>query len=164
LGLLVPQELVRYVVEHTREIIYGAFHWTEGHYKLDAADASDESITLKMSTPDLILQGIRRIDSWARVSRGAGDLDAVYQRAEDYESVAAQMELSFEQLSLLTGLHEPTRLEDLCRDSSLPDFEVCRTLWAYRVIGAVWRLDSETGVEPASEPEDEGLGYILSEE
>lgn len=161
--LLAPQELVRYVIEHTREIIYGAFRWTEGRYRLDEGAGSDEAIKLKMSTPDIILQGIRRIDQWSRIGRGCGGLEAVYQRAEDYEAVAAEMELSFEQLSLLTGLNEPTRIEDLCRDSALPDFEVCRTLWAYRVIGAAWRLDDGRS-ESGGELEDEGLGFVLNEE
>lgn len=162
-GLIAPQDLVRYVIEHTREIIYGAFRWTEGRYRLDESTGADESITLKMSTPDIILQGIRRIDQWSRIARGCGGLDATYQRAEDYEAVAAQMELSFEQLSLLTGLHEPMRVEKLCRDASLSDFEVCRTLWAYRLIGAIWRVDAPRS-DTSGDLEDEGLGFILNEE
>ena len=162
-GLIAPQELVRFVIEHTREIIYGAFRWTEGRYRLDEGAGDDESITLRMSTPDIILQGIRRIDQWSRIARGCGGPDATYQRAEDYETVVAQMELSFEQLSLLTGLNEPTRVEDLCRDAPLSDFEVCRTLWAYRVIGTVWRMDKEEP-DQHGELEDEGLGFVLNEE
>ena len=33
-GILTPKELVRAVVEQTQEIIYGAFQWTEGQYRL----------------------------------------------------------------------------------------------------------------------------------
>ena len=48
---------------------------------------SPEAITLKISTPDLILEGIRRIDSWSRIDRAVGGLDARYERAPAYDEV-----------------------------------------------------------------------------
>jgi len=162
-GVLPPRDLVRSVVDHTQEIIYGAFTWTEGHYRLQEGPPPAEAITLRISTPDIILEGIRRIDSWSRIERGVGGPEAVYTRTEDYESILAQMNLSFERLSLLTSLNEPKSVEAICTESSLPDFEVCRTLWAFRVLGVVWRSDVPAPAE-ASEPEDEGLGFVLAED
>jgi hypothetical protein len=50
-------------------------------------------------------------------------------------------------------------VESLCRDSSLSDYDVCRTLWAFRVIGVVRRLDPP---EPArTMAMDEGLDLVL---
>lgn len=161
-SVLTPKDLVKAVIDHTQEIIYGAFQWTEGHYRLQAGPPSSEAITLKISTPDMIMEGIRRIGSWTRVERGVGGIAAVYTRSEDYENVLAQMNLSFEKLSLLTGLHEPRDVEALCKESSLPDFEVCRTLWAFRVVGVVWRSDAPPAPRPPIE--DEGLGFVLAEE
>jgi hypothetical protein len=143
-GVLTPKELVKAVTEHTQEIIYGAFLWTEGHYRGAPAASSSEAITLKISTPDVILEGVRRIESWDRIERGVGGLKAVYTRAEDYESMLPQMSLSFEKLSILT------------------DVEVCRTLWAFRVIGVVWLSDQDHRAQ--DEGQDEGLGFVLAEE
>ncbi|MBI3932915.1 MAG: DUF4388 domain-containing protein [Acidobacteria bacterium] len=162
-GVLGPKDLVKAVVDHTQEIIYGAFLWTEGHYRLKPGLDSAESITLKMSTPDLILEGIRRIDAWSRVDRGVGGLLAVYARSADYEKILAQMTLSFEKLSLLTALNEPRTVEAICADSSLPDFEVCRTVWAFRVIGVLSRVDAAPAA-PKPPVEDEGLGFVLAED
>lgn len=161
-GVLEPKDLVKVVVDHTQEIIYGAFLWIEGHYRLQEGPPSSESITLKMSTPDIIMEGIRRIEAWSRVDRGVGGVAAMYTRAEDYEKVLAQMSVSFEKLSILTALHEPRSVETICRESSLPDFEVCRTLWAFRVIGVIWRSDAPEPAKPHAE--DEGLGFVLAEE
>jgi hypothetical protein len=161
-GVLTPKELVKAVVDHTQEIIYGAFQWTEGHYRVQVGAASAETITLRMSTPDIIMEGIRRIDSWGRIERGVGGLTARYHRSEDYERVLAEMALSFEKLSLLTGLHEERSVEEICADSMLPDFEACRALWAFRVIGAVFRADEPEA--PKAAPEDEGLGFVLAGE
>ncbi len=158
-GVLSPKELVRAVVEHTREIIYGAFLWTEGRYRLQQGQRSAEAITLNISTPDLIVEGIRRINSWARIHRAAGELESTYERAAGYAAVMAKMTLTEAQLELLTGLSKTQTLDAICARSILPSIEVCRALWAYRVIGLIRRLDAPASV-PA-EPEDDGLGAVL---
>jgi hypothetical protein len=73
------------------------------------------------------------------------------------------MSLSLEKLGILTALHEPRTLRAICEDSSLPDFEVCRTLWAFRVVGVVRRLDEVAPRPAALDVEDEGLGYVVPE-
>lgn len=162
-GALTPKGLVRAVVEHTQEIVYAAFQWTEGHYRFQAGTSSPEAITLKISTPELILEGIRRIESAGRVLAGVGGISARYERADDYEATLAQMSLSFEKLSILTGLNGTLDVEAICRDSTLSDFEVCRTLWAFRVLGVVRCVDAvEKGCRPPVE--DEGLGSVLAGE
>jgi hypothetical protein len=162
-GVLTPKGLVKGVVEHTQEIIYGAFQWTEGHYRFQPGTSPPEAITLKISTPDLIIEGIRRVQSWSRISRGVGDLTARYERADDYEATLAQMGLSFEKLSILTSLNGTQDVEAICSTSTLPDFEVCRTLWAFRVLGVIRRVDV---VQPQAQTpgEDEGLGFVLAGE
>lgn len=158
-GALSPKDLVKAVVEHTQEIIYGAFQWTEGRWRLQEGADTSEAITLKISGPDIILEGIRRIEAWSRVDRGVGGIDARYTRADGYENALRNMTLSFEKLSLLTSLNEARSVAEICAESSLPDYEVCRTLWAFRVIGVVRRPDSPRPARPL--PEDEGLGFVL---
>jgi uncharacterized protein DUF4388 len=160
-GALTPKDLMRAVVEHTQEIIYGAFQWTEGQYRLQEGAGAAEAITLKISTPDIIMEGIRRIDSWQRVQRAVGGLDACYERTAGYEETLRALNPSLEKLTVLTGLNQPTNLEALCHESTLSDFEVCRTLWAYKVIGAVRRLDAPA---PRVEEADEGFGLVLPQE
>jgi Domain of unknown function (DUF4388) len=160
-GVLTPKDLVRAVVEQTQEIIYGAFQWTEGQYRLQEGAVAAEAITLKISTPHIIMEGIRRIESWHRIQRAVGGLDASYERAANYEDTLRLLNPSLEKLTLLTGLNQPMTLEALCTESTLSDFEVCRTMWAYKVIGVVRRLDAPSPRRAAVE--DEGLGLVLPE-
>jgi hypothetical protein len=157
-GILSPKELVRAVVDHTQEIIYSAFQWTEGRYRLQDGTTA-ETITLNISTPDLIMEGIRRIDSWVRVDRAVGGLAAQYAKADGCEAIAAKMSLSEEKRRLLTGLSGTLDVETICASSPLRDFGTCQTLWAFRVIGLIRRVD--TPPEVATEPEDDGLGSVL---
>ena len=164
-GVLTPAELVEAVVEHAQEIICSAFLWTEGHYRLQEGPPSEEEITLNMSTPDLIMKGIRRIDAWSRIDVAVGGVDARYARASDYEQVISQMTLSLEKLGILTTLHQPRSVVEICDDSTLPDFEVCQALWGFTVVGMVRRLDAPNPTRAASVGmEDDGLGMVLSSE
>ena len=141
-GALDPRELVKVVMDHTQEIIYSAFQWTEGTYHFTEGGEATEPITLRLSTPDVILEGIRRIESWSRIEHAVGGMDTRYLRAPGYEKVLGEMTLSLEKLSILTGLEVVQAVDSICSNSTLSHFEVCRTLWAYRVIGVVQRLRS----------------------
>jgi hypothetical protein len=114
-----------------------------------------EAIRLNISTPDLIIEGIRRIDSWTRIDRAVGGLAAAFDRLGDYEAKLKGVTLAPEKLALLTYLTQPRTVEQICDASSLPDFEVCRMLWAYRVVGVVQRLGAGGAPYPS---EDDGLG------
>lgn len=157
-GLLSPKNLVKAVTDQTQEIIYGAFLWTEGSYRMQEQAPSSEAITLKISTPEMILEGIRRIDSWTRIDRGVGGLNARYARADRYDEALRGLVLLPEKLSILTNLEGTRTVDEICADSKLGSFDVCRTLWAYRVIGVVRRLDTPA---PRAEAEDEGFGFVL---
>ncbi len=139
-GALDARELVKVVMDHTQEIIYSAFQWTEGLYHFPEGGGSPEPIMLKLSTPDAILEGIRRIDSWSRIERAVGSMETRYARARGYEKVLSEMTLSLEKLSILTGLDVEQDVGTICKSSTLTHYEVCRTLWAYRVIGVVQRM------------------------
>jgi hypothetical protein len=157
-GALSPKDLVRSVVEHTQEIIYGAFQWTEGQYRLEEGGDTKEAIKLNISTPDLIMEGIRRIDSWTRIDRAVGGLTARYHRVADYEARLRGVSVAPEKMALLTDLADEKTVEQICKDATLPDFEVCRTLWAYRVVGAARRIDD--GYGPGED--DDGLGILVT--
>lgn len=161
-GVLPAKDLVKSVLEHTQEILYGAFQWTEGHYVLQENVAAPEAIQLKLSTPDIILEGIRRIDSWTRVERALGGIEARYVRAQQTEPILADTTtLVPEKVDLLEDLGVERDLGSLCDSSPLPDFEVCQTLWAFRVIGLVRRVDVPAD---AAGSQDDGLGLMFAEE
>jgi tetratricopeptide (TPR) repeat protein len=137
-GALEPADLVKVVVEHTQEVIYSVFQWVEGFYRLKDGLDGEEKITLKMSTPDVILEGIRRIDAWSRIERGIGGIDARYERVEDWEKEAKHMSLTPETRAVLVEHEGVKSVREICQQASmLSDFELCRTVWAFRVIGVL---------------------------
>jgi hypothetical protein len=158
-GILQPKELVKAVVDQTQEIIYGAFLWTMGEYRLDEGATSSESITLNINAPSMIFEGIRGIDAWTRIERAVGGLEARYVRCPGQEATVRQMALAPEPAAILDLLEEVRDVEFLCARSGLPDFEACRTVWAFRVVGLIRRAE-EAGPRPLDD--DDGLEYVLS--
>jgi hypothetical protein len=104
------------------------------------ADSAIEPITLKLVTPHVIIKGISRIEAWSRIERAIGAPAAVYTRADDWESMLSQMTLSTPRLALLGQMTGPQDVATICRSSTLPHFEVCQLIWAFRAIGLLKRV------------------------
>jgi len=155
MGYLEPKELVRGVVDQTRDIILLAFHWTSGTYHLEPGPAPGETITLDMSTPQLILDGIAQIEAWSRVERGSGGLEARYAPVAGTQAQFRQLTLDVDQAALLRSIKAVRDLESLLAESMLNHFEACRTLWAFRVIGLVRRVEAATPLD------EDGLEFVL---
>ncbi|MGD8896839.1 MAG: DUF4388 domain-containing protein [Acidobacteriota bacterium] len=156
-GVLQPKDLVKAVVDQTRDIILHAFEWGDGEFQLEEGAAPSESITLNISTPQLILDGISRVSAWGRIEKGCGGLDSSW-APTDSERLLRGLPLSTEQVALLGAIEGVRDLETLCKESPLTDFEVCRTMWAFRVIGLARRLDA------AAPLDEDGLEFIMPAE
>jgi hypothetical protein len=125
---------------------------------LDEGAASSEAITLNISTPQLVLDGISRIEAWGRIARGCGNLDSQWAPQTDTEAILRNLPLTTDQVALLGSIDGARDLQALCKESELDDFEVCRTMWAFRVIGLARRLDA------AAPLDEDGLEYIMPAE
>jgi hypothetical protein len=144
LNLIQPHDLVEGVRTQVRTILSGLFLWTRGRYRYaPGALPSDEVITLKLSPGNIILEGIRRIESWERIWEAVGGLRARYRSTGRMQDLLKDLDLSLEEWTLLSHMERPTALRDLCRASSLNDFEICRLLWAFLTLGIVRREAGE---------------------
>ena len=79
----------------------------------------------------------------------------------DWEAKLRTVSLAPEKLAILTHLTQLRTVEQLCESSTLPNFVVCRTLWAYRVVGVVRRL-GQTAEAGASD--EDGIGRTIDGE
>jgi len=137
-----PQDLIWAVREQVKEIVVGLFFWTRGSYFFASGPFSaEEVITLKMSTGDMVLEGVKRIESWSRVKLAVGGMKTRYQTTPRLEEVGRTMTLSLEEWTLLSRCEGAIKLEELCGISSLKDFDVCRLVWAFNIVGILTRLE-----------------------
>jgi len=168
-NVLDPHALVQGVVGQVRSIVLTLFRWTEAAYIFEPRELEKEDITLRIPLAKLIVDGVRQVTSWRRVTGGIGSLDAVYQTNDGVEDRVRASKLDPEQLDLLAEMRGPKTIAEACAATELSDFEVCQLLWAFRsldwvgavtesvqltapddVVEAVPEVDAEP--PPASEP------------
>jgi hypothetical protein len=133
-NILTPKDLVQGVIGQVRSIVLSLFHWTEAEYAFEERVLEKETITLRIPTPKLIVEGVHHVTSWRRVTSGIGSLDAVYQTNNGIEDETAGSELEPAALELLSDLRGPKTIAEACSGSELPNFEVCQLLWAFRTL------------------------------
>lgn len=143
-----PQDLVWGVAEQVKEMVVSLFQWTRGDYVFTPGSLpSEEVITLKMPTADLVMSGIKRIEDWPRIEAAVGDLETCYRASPKLEELAREMNLSLDEWTLLARCESGATLGQMCDESPLSDFDVCRLIWAFLVVGL---LDQATAARTAA--------------
>jgi hypothetical protein len=147
-GVLEPRDLMSAVIGQVRSIILGLFKRTESWYGFkNDQPPRKESLSLDLPIAELVLDGLSLIESWRRVSKGVGDLDAVYRLAPASAADRSRVNLDSGPAEILEMLQEPMPVRELCAQVSLDGFDTCRYLWAFKVLE--WIEPAEIPVEAA---------------
>jgi hypothetical protein len=118
------------------------FSWTAGEYQLAIMEVDPEKfLMLNMSTENLILEGIRRTRSWTQIIRALGDIEAVLVPTGKSD-IRHKLDLSEEEQEILAHVNGRSTIEQICDVSYLSNFETCRVLWAFQVLGMVRRAQA----------------------
>jgi hypothetical protein len=153
-GSIRSKDLVEGVTEQVQEIVYSLFGWDEGEWEFTPGDLpSREVIVLRMSTADLIMEGIRRLRTWSRIRAGVGGLEQQYSLATDSATTLASMSLHKDELGLLAALDGVMSIEDICAAAPLSDFTVCRSVFGLWAAGVLDRFpqDRESAADVSHE-------------
>ena len=138
-GVLIAEELVEGVREQVRSIITALFDDVTGTYELVLKPVdTHEMILLNTSSEDIVFQGAKTVTGWSRISKGIGSFNSVLIPSPDAEKVLLDLTLKPEE-SHLYSLCEKGRftVEDVCGMSYVSNFETCRILWAFLLVGAL---------------------------
>jgi Domain of unknown function (DUF4388) len=159
-GAIRSKDLVDGVTEQVQEIIYSVFLWEEGAFEFEEGDLpSREVIVLRMSTADLILEGVRRIERWTRIRRGVGGLGQQYALAANSATTMGDMSLHKDEMDLIATLDGVMTLEEICASTRQSDFQTCRAVWGLWASGVLDRVpqDSGPGSTEKTEPHAERM-------
>ena len=147
-GAIRSRDLVQGVAEQVQEIVHGLIQWDAGQYEFVEGDLpSKEVIVLRMSTGDLLLEGIRRVHRWSRIRAGAGGLDQKYTLAADSSAIVSSLSLQKDELNVVASLDGVMTLEEICAASRQIDYIVCRSVWGLWAAGVLDRVPQDAVVE-----------------
>jgi hypothetical protein len=137
--MLTPEQVEKYVRVQVCEIVYSMFQWTRGHFTFEPKPPASENITIGLGGDAIVIEGIKRIGSWARVYEEVGGLNAEYRTTREMPEIVKDLPLSQGEKDLLKQCDVPTSLEEMCESSKLPDLDVCRSVWALLLVGALMK-------------------------
>jgi hypothetical protein len=148
------EEMLPALEQHVRDMLLEVFTWTQGEYELVMNQPGpDDVATLSLAWESIVLEGIRRMNAWSRIYRGIGGIDSCPVPTGAMELVH-KLDLSEEELDILSHVNGRATIEQICQASYLPHFETCRLLWAFTIIGLA-RRGHEAEVAKADEGQRE---------
>ncbi len=137
-GVLTPKELFLVVTQQVKDIILSLFTWIDGEYRFEEGPLpTQEVITLRMSTANLILDGIRRINDFTRLRSELPPMDSLPTITADPMILFQDIQLNEVERGLLGRIDGKRRFEEIFDASDLPAFETLKLLHFFLSIGLV---------------------------
>jgi len=155
LGHLSPKDLFWGVKYQVQEIVASLFAWTDGDYEFKpGALPAAEVITLHMSMANLIIQGVKRIDDWTRISRGIPSMDSVLKVTSNPVKLYQDVDMSEEEKRIISLFDGKRTIRDAFEIAKLGDFEALKAVYVFYSIGMLEEVgQTAAGAKPKKAPE-----------
>lgn len=140
MGFITADQLLWAVKQQVLEIVYSLFHWRSGLFEfVEGETDAKEKITLSMSTTKVIMEGIHRLDEWAKIRAVFPDDSVVLEPALGPGQVAARPDVGAEDRKLLALVDGSRTLAEIAGLARQGEFE-CFSLLFNLVSAGVLRV------------------------
>jgi hypothetical protein len=140
LGFLSEEQLENALAAHAREVILKAFPWSEGFADFEEQDADPSwfsEMALRLSTPDLIVEAVKRIDDPDVVRYHLGDLDRTLALSKNPAVKTIAISLTPLDGFVISRVDGVSTARDIIRIIPADPVEVQRSLFGLICIGLV---------------------------
>jgi hypothetical protein len=129
-GYITEKVLEAFVQEQIQDTIFDLMRWEDGEFDFELLPAVvDEDIGLTVSIENVIMEGSRRLDEWARIRKKVPSMDVVFKMATAPGEGTFEISLKPVEWSLLLLVDGTRSVAELARDTGRTDFEVARILY-----------------------------------
>lgn len=151
--VLTAKDLFWAVTHQVKEIILSLFTWLDGDYLFEEGPLpAQEIITLKMSTANLILDGIRRINDFVRLRNEFPPMDTILHITMDPMILFQDIKLTDPERNLLMQVDGKSTVFEVFAASELPAFETLKLLYFFLSVGLL--KIGITGLQPEPSVEE----------
>ena len=141
-GLLDRESLAEVLQIQIREILCRMLVLRRGTYSFaEQSVPRHEDIAFALSVNSLIRESFFSVTDFHGILDKIGAWNAVYASSESFLEEAAGCDLTPDQSTILPLFDEPVSLGELCIESAINDFDVCRLVWVLLTVGAISRLE-----------------------
>lgn len=136
LGMMHREDLSRAIEHQIMRIVNDAITLASGEYTIEFLTVFPSEVTaVTIESDRMILSAIGHVDRWSVVERGIGSVDRVVRQVGGADAKAFALDLSEAESHVFGIAAEPLTVATICERSYLPNFVVCRTVWALLVTG-----------------------------
>jgi tetratricopeptide (TPR) repeat protein len=137
-GFLTPKELFQAVNAQVKEIILSLFTWLDGEYRFNEQKLpADEVSPLRISSGELIYEGIRQITDFARLCRLLPPFDTVLRMSTDPRDLFQSVVVTPPERQLLLLIDGDRTIHDLLAAALLPTIHTLQLLYFMMAIGII---------------------------
>ena len=160
--MISPQELWWGVKNQVLDIIYSLFGWTSGVFTFYITEESpEEKITLKTSTSNLIMEGIRRLDEWKRIREQIPSNNVIPVVLEKVDPASPEVVLNELEKLILSKIDGEKNVKILVRESRSDEFTVNSILYSLFSAGLIEIKDREAPLEQVEAETTQNLMFLL---
>jgi curved DNA-binding protein CbpA len=152
MNLVEPSELMNFQTLHAQEAVYSLFNWTTGNFEFVAGSIAARRMTsLKITLPNLIFEGIRRVTNPEVIHRGLKGSDRLVRLAPQFERKAGEISLRPDEAFILTRIESAARISEVLQLSPLGLEMTQKTICGFLSVGIV-EFVKPTAARPATQP------------
>jgi hypothetical protein len=131
MGALSPKDLWWGVKHQVLDILYGLFGWKGGSFTfLDSTDElANERIVLSINTSSVIMEGIRRLDEYARIKEKITGPEMVFVKVPGAVPDFGEFDMAASEIEVYNNIDGKLTIRELIGKSELTEFEVTRILF-----------------------------------
>jgi len=129
LGALTPQDLVDQAAFQVKQNILSLFTWAQGKYHFeDGILSSPEFVPIQMSTPDLIIEGVKGLD-WQNIRQSLPPLNTIVRKSADPSPLFQIPMLDPTERIVNSFVDGKASIQDICDMSTLGDLKTLTSVY-----------------------------------
>ncbi len=137
-GMVTMEEIHKCVRLQIEEITYGLFSWNEGDFRFEPdQQPPPESVTIPLSIENIIMEGTRRIDEWARINDKITNLDVVVRFSDQPHEKAKGVNLTPDEWRVFARINGVSSIRQISQQTALGEFDVARIVYGFLAAGLV---------------------------
>jgi tetratricopeptide (TPR) repeat protein len=155
LGILTKDQLDDALALHVREILLKVFSWAEGDYTFEEADPDthlEQDTTLKVSTGEMILEAVRRVEDPDVVRFALGNIDRILGLSSDPLLRFQKVTLSPADGYVLSRVDGTSSAREIIQMNPAPAEETMKSLFGLLCTGILEYLPLPPKTPPKPEP------------
>ncbi|MCS6886163.1 MAG: protein kinase [Acidobacteriota bacterium] len=149
MGKVAADKLEEFIVDQALDSVYCVFEWTSGQYEIRNNLLPNEHATLRISTPNLIFNGLRKMSNIEHIKRALGNFSRKVVTTSDPNKLYQPLNLTPQEAFILSRIDAVMSIDDVLSLGGNTEQEVIKTVYGLLAVGILqWAENKETAKSP----------------